>query len=63
MIQAIHSPEEEAFIVMGEELERVYAQEDQYANVFGREQGRKFPNKDSKELVKPLRPDKLNERY
>jgi hypothetical protein len=39
------------------------AQEDQYANVFGREQGRKFPNKDSKELVKPLRPDKLNERY
>ena len=37
--------------------------EDQEANHYGREQGRKYPNQDSRESVKIYRPNGLPERY
>jgi hypothetical protein len=39
------------------------ARKDQQANLFGREQGRNNPNLDARDLVRPLRPEGLDERY
>ena len=39
------------------------AAKDQRANAFGRGQGRKNPNADARDLVEPLRPEGLDERY
>ena len=36
---------------------------DQEANRYGREQGRKYPNQDSRESVKIYRPNGLPEKY